>query len=209
MTALAQTPWDRLSAPATLEEARRRAKDRRERFSIGLSREDASVRAGEIIQDLDRIASEAERDSSAGETIVPAWGEWSASPPEDFPATDREQRIMEAASRDPLRPDWLLRRGGAPVRSTQDILRAVARQHGVALAALRGPRRTRDIVRARFEAAYWLCRLTDDSLGQIGKAIGKDHTTALNAIVKHAVLAGLPQMRRAMIRLGRNRRIAA
>ncbi len=71
------------------------------------------------------------------------------------------------------------------------ILHHVADVFGVTLADLTGPRRTPDLVQARFAAAYALRRHCQDMpLCAIGEALGgRDHSTIINALRRAEALA--------------------
>ncbi len=72
-----------------------------------------------------------------------------------------------------------------------DILDRVADVFGVTLADLTGPRRTPDLVQARFAAAYALrghCQ--DMPLCAIGAVLGgRDHSTIINALRRAEALS--------------------
>lgn len=74
-----------------------------------------------------------------------------------------------------------------------DILRLVARTHGVTVADLKGPAQERLISQPR-HVAMWLCsRHSGRSLPVIGYYLNRDHTTVLNGIlnVEHRIANGL------------------
>ncbi|HEV7345489.1 MAG TPA: helix-turn-helix domain-containing protein [Devosia sp.] len=80
-----------------------------------------------------------------------------------------------------------------PMSDAQRILREVCSKHEVTKAELTGGQRGRAIVLARQEASYRLKKETTLSLPQIGRKLGgRDHTTILHAVRRHAaLLAGL------------------
>lgn len=78
--------------------------------------------------------------------------------------------------------------------SRQRILQEVSIKHGVSVIDIKSKRRSQDVVPARFEACYRLKNETTMSLPAIGRYLGgRDHTTILHAIRKHAarVKAGM------------------
>lgn len=78
------------------------------------------------------------------------------------------------------RRDWIF---VTPGRSTSDIIADVADQAGLTVADLCGPRRFKDIVRARHAAMYRLNKERSLSLSRIGQLFGgRDHSTVINAI---------------------------
>jgi chromosomal replication initiation ATPase DnaA len=60
----------------------------------------------------------------------------------------------------------------------------VAAEAGVSAAAILGPRRDKHIAQAR-QAVMYLARLEGHSLSDIGRAMGRDHTTVLHGIKAH------------------------
>lgn len=60
------------------------------------------------------------------------------------------------------------------------IQKRAVRLFRVTLEQLNGPERTRHVADARQFVAYWASRLTGLSQPQIGKLIGRDHTTVLH-----------------------------
>lgn len=63
------------------------------------------------------------------------------------------------------------------------IVRAAARHHGVSVAALSGPGRSRTVAAARCLAMYLARRLSGSSYRTIGAALGgRDHTTVLHGV---------------------------
>ncbi len=82
--------------------------------------------------------------------------------------------------------------GGGDAKGT-DIVRMVAERHGLALAALRSAGRQSTLVRARHEAMYLIALRTPMSLPQIGRVLGgRDHTTVIAGIRRHAERNRLP-----------------
>lgn len=74
----------------------------------------------------------------------------------------------------------------------QSILAEVARTRCVSVAAIREYSRARKIIPIRQEAAYRLYTETALSLPQIGGILGRDHTTVIYSIEKHAKRNNLP-----------------
>lgn len=74
----------------------------------------------------------------------------------------------------------------------REIIVEAAHHHGVTVAALKGPRRYRDICLARWRAMYRLRSLRRPdgtvrfSLPQIGDFLALDHTTVLHGIRRYA-----------------------
>ncbi|NMC20254.1 MAG: hypothetical protein GYA33_07505, partial [Thermogutta sp.] len=65
------------------------------------------------------------------------------------------------------------------------VLRAASRHFRVPVAELKGPARSRTVVRAREIAVYLIATLSGKSLRQIGKILGgRDHTTISYAFHK-------------------------
>jgi len=68
----------------------------------------------------------------------------------------------------------------------KSIIRDVAKKHGLSVAELIGPARSRWIAWPRFEAAHQLRTELGWSLPQIGRRLGdRDHTTALNMLRRY------------------------
>lgn len=74
--------------------------------------------------------------------------------------------------------------------TVRQIVDAVAAQHGVGAREILGSDRTRYVVLARQEVMYH-ARLAGLSLAQIGRAMGRDHTTVMAGIEAHKRRAGL------------------
>lgn len=73
------------------------------------------------------------------------------------------------------------------------ILREVATKWGVSVTDIVSDRRSKIVVSARHEACYRLRHETTWSLPRIGGFLGgRDHTTALHGVRKHAERMGLP-----------------
>ena len=70
-----------------------------------------------------------------------------------------------------------------PTSVTVDrILNTVAKKYGTTVENIKGTRRTREIAFARHISVYLLRKLTDLSLPQIGKCLGRDHTTIISSL---------------------------
>ncbi len=76
------------------------------------------------------------------------------------------------------------------------ILDEVCAQHGVPHALVLSVARTAPIIAARHEVMYRLAAETAMSLPQIGRKLGRDHTSVLHGIRVHARRRGLPLPRR-------------
>lgn len=63
----------------------------------------------------------------------------------------------------------------------RDIETGVATRYGISVKTLHGPLRTRAIAYPRMVAMYLMREMTANSLPQIGRYFGKDHTTVLHA----------------------------
>lgn len=79
-------------------------------------------------------------------------------------------------------------------RSVQEIARRICYWTGVSEAEVFSPRREVRIVLVRQAIAYWACRLTSKSLPEIGRILGRDHTTLIHG--KRAYVAKRKAMRR-------------
>lgn len=78
------------------------------------------------------------------------------------------------------------------LRPGKAIVLEVAEKHGVSLAEITSSRRFKNIVAARQEAYYRLIEETDMSFPQVGRLLGgKDSTTVLYGLRKHASVHGL------------------
>lgn len=67
-----------------------------------------------------------------------------------------------------------------PTSSLRDLLKDIARNHGVTIEALRGPRRDRPYPQIRGEFIRRARDMGRYSTTQIGLAINRDHTTVLH-----------------------------
>lgn len=76
-------------------------------------------------------------------------------------------------------PDFLVK---APIKQ---IIRECCVKYHVTKQELIGPKRDTTIVQARQEAAFRMSKETRLSLAQIGRKLGRDHTTILHAIRRH------------------------
>jgi chromosomal replication initiation ATPase DnaA len=91
---------------------------------------------------------------------------------------NHEESILEASR--------LIAKAHADRYSYEFILATVARAHGLSVAELKGPRRSRHIVSARMHAVHMIITMRPDlSLVFVGKAVGgRDHSTVINATQK-------------------------
>jgi len=72
--------------------------------------------------------------------------------------------------------------------SVKDIIRVIANKHGVSAGEILGPRRSRDIIAARFEAIALARKLRPElSLPQLGRQFNRDHTSILAALRRMGV----------------------
>lgn len=73
--------------------------------------------------------------------------------------------------------------GTPPVNVTIDrILTVVSQKYGVPIVDIKSKKKSAHIVGPRHICVYLIRRMTDMSLGRIGKLFGKDHTTIMNSI---------------------------
>ncbi len=63
--------------------------------------------------------------------------------------------------------------------SAEDVLLVVANFYNITAALIKSPRRAANVVGPRMVVSYLCCELTGLSLDQIGRALGKHHTTIL------------------------------
>ena len=84
----------------------------------------------------------------------------------------------------------------APQRSLSEIIDATARTYGLTHAQLMCRSRRRTLVVPRQLAMYLCRRLTDASLAEIGRALGRDHSTVIHGIRSvESRVASKPQLR--------------
>jgi chromosomal replication initiator protein len=84
----------------------------------------------------------------------------------------------------------------APVHTLEQILELVASAYGLSRADLSRRSRERRLARPRQIAMYLCRRYTDASLAEIGRALGRDHTSVLHATRSvEARIAERPQLR--------------
>lgn len=96
-----------------------------------------------------------------------------------------------------------------PSATTWEILREVSRETGVSIDEMRSPCRKQVFSRARARAFYELAsRRREMSWGEIGKALCKDHTTAIYAVRWWAAENNLPVINRAQFRSKPNLKLA-
>lgn len=70
-------------------------------------------------------------------------------------------------------------------RKWKRILAEVAIEHGIPPALILGKQRQRLIMAARHHAMYRMSQETDMSLAEIGRNMGRDHTTVISGIKAH------------------------
>lgn len=107
------------------------------------------------------------------------------APPPSLPGAGAEATAPKA--KPPRRAVVSLVMLGGKVRQ---IVEAVAAQHGVKPQDILGPDRTHYVAMARQEVMYH-ARLAGLSLAQIGRALGRDHSTVLAGIAAHKRRAGI------------------
>lgn len=121
---------------------------------------------------------------------------YAGAPPMRLPRRRKSRAIVERRALPRLVPVMVAppssSLGALPI-AILCIFAEVAEKHGVTVADIRGSRRTRKLVDARFEVAYRLRAERRASYPQIGNYLGhRDHTSALNAVLRHAERNGLP-----------------
>ena len=73
--------------------------------------------------------------------------------------------------------------GAEPVSVTVDkIFATVYKKYGITKEEITGQRRTKEIAMARHVTAYLICNITEMSLPNIGKVLGRDYTTVISSI---------------------------
>lgn len=72
--------------------------------------------------------------------------------------------------------------------TVEDIMKAVAKHHGIGVDEIKGPRRLRNIVRARQIGIYLAHELTSKSLPHIGSCFDRDRTTIIHSIKQINIL---------------------
>lgn len=71
----------------------------------------------------------------------------------------------------------------------KEIMARVALQHNITVDQLKGPRRLKHLVRARFQAIYEIRTITGHSYPMIAERVGgRDHTSILNAYRRYPAL---------------------
>lgn len=99
------------------------------------------------------------------------------SPYLDVPFTGPTVTRVRIAIPAPPLPELPTRASGAPM-----VLEAVAHSYSVAMVELVGRGRTKAVAEAR-QLSYWLLRrLTRMSFPEIGRALGRDHTSVMAGI---------------------------
>lgn len=112
----------------------------------------------------------------------------------------KEYKLAYSTEEVPFIP--LIKFEGPPVRlpkaTTWEILREIAADTGVSIDEMRSACRKQVFSRARARAFYELAsRRPELSWGEIGKALNKDHTTAIHGVRTWAAENGLPVISRA------------
>jgi chromosomal replication initiation ATPase DnaA len=83
-----------------------------------------------------------------------------------------------------------------PAPAWRRIAAEVAARHGMTVRSMMERARFRHLVLARQEAMYRVAAETRLTLPQIGRRLGRHHTTILHGIRAHAARSGLPMPRR-------------
>jgi ATPase involved in DNA replication initiation len=98
----------------------------------------------------------------------------------------------------PAPPPLLPETDDCAAQITAEIIKEVAEEYGVTTDAIRGPRRNRVLITARFHAIYRVCvERPHLSYPQMGRLFGdRDHTSILNAVRMHCKRNGLSLPRR-------------
>lgn len=106
------------------------------------------------------------------------------------------RRVLEAKA---IRDSQAIANAVAPLvqpsspQRVRRIVMEVCEKHGVSPIEICSEHRSQRIVVARMEACYRLRKETTWSLPRIGKYLGgRDHTTVLHSVRKHAARNGLP-----------------
>lgn len=121
------------------------------------------------------MAAYAARKRPAQPIVVDVW-----TPPPPPPVTPLETLNPEAPPPPPPRN----------YSAANAILAEVCAQHGVKRSDVCGDFRFKELVAARRAAAARLCAETSLSLVEIGKLLGKDHTSILMAVRRHNEITG-------------------
>lgn len=119
-------------------------------------------------------------------------------------ADERRQRAAEAQAKDTscrVR-EWKLKAAPShyrtvivrgPTRSIAEIIRDVAKKHGLTATDIACAGTAKALVRARQEAMFVCASETELSLPAIGRRMGnRDHSTIIHGIRQHAKRHGLP-----------------
>lgn len=120
-----------------------------------------------------------------------------------FASRQEEEDSLLALARDAVEaeadPDFLALFAtlvGGQTSRARTIMRIIAGTRNVLLADMVGPSRALPLIHPRQEATYWVARCTPLSFPVIGRLFGgRDHTTVLHSIRKHAERKGLPPAR--------------
>lgn len=114
----------------------------------------------------------------------------------------RRVRLSESGTRHcyqtkAARLAWLLRKPPVltPPESGREIMAAIAACHGLTPFDIQSGCRSSGLVRIRHEITYAIATRTSLSLAQIGKLMGRDHTSVLYALRSHARRNSLPMPR--------------
>jgi hypothetical protein len=115
-----------------------------------------------------------------------------AKPPPPAPKPSLADRLAV-----PTRPVVYLQFNDEPMKISGVIVNQVCDKHALTAWQIKSPGRTKNLVAARFEAAYRLyAECPHLSLTQIGKILRRDHTSIIHAITEYARRNDLPMPRR-------------
>lgn len=71
-------------------------------------------------------------------------------------------------------------------RMRDEIVSGVAKRHGITVTVMRSTTQCTEVARARWEAMYRLHEELGMSKSRIARYFGRDHTTVMHGIAKHA-----------------------
>lgn len=110
-------------------------------------------------------------------------------------AAEEARWAAALAAAKPLPPSTAEEAAQQRLGACRAIIEEVARKHRYAAAELWGERRNKQVVAARQEAMFRCFVETTQSLGQIARAFGRDHTTIGYGVATYARRHGLPMPR--------------
>lgn len=113
--------------------------------------------------------------------------------PEFLERIHRREREAKARKARREAEKWCAARVEGTPQRVNDVINEIAAKHLVPVPVLLGNGRTRVIIEAKREACYELkARFQWASWAQIGKWLGRDHTTVIHGAAMHATRHGLP-----------------